>query len=63
LPDWSTGRPEREQIPGLGPRKWNMGERHSQYIPPQLANGHTMVPARRVAEAMGADVQWDQFKI
>lgn len=41
---------------GPRPQEMEYGERHSQYIPPQLANGHTMVPARRVAEALGADV-------
>lgn len=29
-------------------------------IPPQLINGRTMVPVRWVAEALGADVQWDE---
>ncbi|MBC7334817.1 MAG: copper amine oxidase N-terminal domain-containing protein, partial [Clostridia bacterium] len=28
-------------------------------VPPQLVNGRTMVPLRWVAEALGADVQWD----
>lgn len=28
-------------------------------VPPQLINGRTMVPIRWVAEALGADVQWD----
>ena len=29
-------------------------------IPPQLINGRTMVPVRWAAEALGADVQWDE---
>jgi len=28
-------------------------------VPPQIINGRTMVPARYVAEALGASVQWD----
>ena len=28
-------------------------------VPPQLMNGRTMVPIRWVAEALGAEVQWD----
>lgn len=31
-------------------------------VPPQLINGRTMVPIRWVAEALGADVQWDAGK-
>ncbi|MBC7075586.1 MAG: copper amine oxidase N-terminal domain-containing protein [Syntrophomonadaceae bacterium] len=29
-------------------------------VPPQIINGRTMVPVRWVAEALGADVQWDE---
>jgi hypothetical protein len=29
-------------------------------VPPQIINGRTMVPIRWVAEALGADVQWDE---
>ena len=29
-------------------------------VPPQLINGRTIVPVRCVAEALGADVQWDE---
>lgn len=29
-------------------------------VPPQLINGRTMVPIRWFAEALGADVQWDE---
>jgi len=29
-------------------------------VPPHLINGRTMVPIRWVAEALGADVQWDE---
>ena len=29
-------------------------------VPPQIINGRTMVPIRWVAEALGADVQWEQ---
>ncbi|ADI01922.1 copper amine oxidase N-terminal domain-containing protein [Syntrophothermus lipocalidus] len=29
-------------------------------VPPQLIGGRTMVPIRWVAEALGADVQWDE---
>lgn len=29
-------------------------------VPPQIINGRTMVPVRWVAEALGADVQWEQ---
>jgi len=28
-------------------------------VPPQIINGRTMVPVRFVAEALGADVEWD----
>ena len=28
-------------------------------VPPQIINGRTMVPVRWVAEALGANVQWD----
>ncbi len=28
-------------------------------VPPQIINGRTMVPIRWVAEALGADVEWD----
>lgn len=28
-------------------------------VPPQIINGRTMVPLRAVAEALGADVRWD----
>ena len=28
-------------------------------VPPQMINGRTLVPIRFVAEALGADVQWD----
>ncbi|MBC7324447.1 MAG: copper amine oxidase N-terminal domain-containing protein [Moorella sp. (in: Bacteria)] len=31
-------------------------------VPPQLIGGRTMVPVRWVAEALGADVQWDEAK-
>jgi len=27
-------------------------------VPPQIVNGRTMIPARAVADAIGADVQW-----
>jgi hypothetical protein len=29
-------------------------------VPPQIINGRTMVPIRFVAEALGANVQWDE---
>lgn len=29
-------------------------------VPPQIINGRTMVPVRWIAEALGADVQWDE---
>lgn len=29
-------------------------------VPPQIINGRTMVPIRWVAEALGADVRWDE---
>lgn len=28
-------------------------------VPPQIINGRTMIPARPLAEALGADVRWD----
>lgn len=28
-------------------------------VPPQIINGRTMVPVRWIAEALGADIQWD----
>jgi Copper amine oxidase N-terminal domain. len=28
-------------------------------VPPQIINGRTMVPVKWVAEALGADVEWD----
>lgn len=31
-------------------------------VPPQLINGRTMVPVRWVAEALGADVEWEETK-
>lgn len=29
-------------------------------VPPQIINGRTMIPARPLAEALGADVRWDE---
>lgn len=29
-------------------------------VPPQIINGRTMVPVRWIAEALGADVKWDE---
>jgi hypothetical protein len=29
-------------------------------VPPQVINGRTMVPARHIAEALGANVNWDE---
>lgn len=29
-------------------------------VPPQVVNGHTVAPVRQVAEALGAEVKWDE---
>ena len=29
-------------------------------VPPQIVNGHTLVPARAIAEALGGVVEWDE---
>jgi hypothetical protein len=29
-------------------------------VPPQIINGRTMIPAKFLAEALGADVKWDE---
>lgn len=36
------------------------GQEINPDVPPQLINSRTMVPIRWVAEALGADVQWDE---
>ncbi|TDA70317.1 MAG: copper amine oxidase N-terminal domain-containing protein [Clostridia bacterium] len=44
-----------------GPIKLYVNGREIQVdVPPQLINGRTMVPVRWVAEALGADVEWDE---
>jgi len=35
------------------------GQELSTDVPTQLINGRTMVPVRWIAEALGAEVQWD----
>jgi len=35
------------------------GQETKPDMPPQIINGRTMVPVRWVADALGADVQWD----
>jgi len=38
------------------------GEEIRSDVPPQLIHGRTMVPIRWVAEALGADVEWEETK-
>jgi len=38
------------------------GEEIRPDVPPQLIHGRTMVPIRWIAEALGADVQWEETK-
>jgi len=38
------------------------GEEIRPDVPPQLIHGRTMVPIRWIAEALGADVQWEKTK-
>lgn len=43
------------------PIKLNVnGKEITPDVPPQIINGRTMVPVRSVAEALGADVLWDE---
>ncbi|MFT9848503.1 copper amine oxidase N-terminal domain-containing protein [Aneurinibacillus sp. REN35] len=35
------------------------GEQINSDVPPQVINGRTMIPARPLAEALGAKVEWD----